>query len=105
MELTHVVERLTSDGEQQPDGAYARSVAVRTSVLHHHLIQPRFHPGAGLAPLTVPAVMPLDPPRDSTEADLLAFAVFTLDLRLRRHGHHDFLAVQSFPDRATQRFR
>src|SRR5437879_11617062 len=105
MELAHVVERLTRNSKQLPCGADSRSVAVGARMLHHHLVEPRFHTGASLAPLPVPAVMPFDAPRDSAEANLLAFVVFTLNLRVRRHAHDDFLAVQSFEDRAPHRLR
>ncbi len=71
VELAHVVDGLARDGEEQPGGAQARAVAVGAGVLHHHFVEPRLHAGVGLAALPVAAVVPLDPARDSAEADLL----------------------------------
>ena len=72
LQLADVVDGLAGDGEQQPRGADARAVAVGTGVLDHHLVEPGLHPGARFAALPVAAVVPLDPPRDAAEADLLA---------------------------------
>src|SRR6202034_1602424 len=88
VELADVVDGLSLDGKQQPGGADAGPLAVGTGVLHHHLVEPGLHPGVGFASLPVPAVLPLNPPRDPAEADLLAFRILALDLRLRRHAQY-----------------
>ena len=103
--LAEIVDGLSVDGEEQPGRADARSLAVRAGVLHHHLVEPRLHPRVRLAALPVPAVMPLDAPRDPVKADLLAFRVLALDLRLRRHPHHEFLAVEPVQDRVPHGLR
>ena len=72
VELADVVDGLAVDGEQQPRRADARAVAVGTGVLDHHLVEPRLHPGVGLAALPVAAVVALDAAGDAAEADLLA---------------------------------
>ncbi len=105
VELADLVDGLALDGEQQPGGPDARAVAIGAGVLHHHLVEPGLHPGTGFAALPVAAVVPLDAPRDSAEADLLAFRVFAFDLRLGRHADHDLLAIEPVQDRVAHRSR
>src|SRR5213075_2502875 len=70
MELADVVNGLARNGEQQPGCADPGAVAIGARVLDHHLVEPGLHPGACFASLPVAAVIPLDAPRDSAEADL-----------------------------------
>src|ERR1041385_2667914 len=39
-------------------------------VVVHETVQPGFHTGAGLSPLAIAAIVPLDTPRDAAEAEL-----------------------------------
>ena len=84
IQITHFVDGLTRDRELQPGRPEPGAVAIRAGALHHHLIQPRFHPRAGFAPLPVAAVVALDTPRDSMEADLVAVEFVALHLGVRR---------------------
>src|SRR5262249_60595439 len=92
------------NGEQTPGRTPPRALAVGADVLHHHLVEPGFHPGIRFAPLPVAAVMPLDAPRDPAEADLFAFPLAALLLGFRRHGQRDFLLVHPLEDGVTPRF-
>ena len=101
VQLAEVVDGLARDGEQEPRGADARAVAVRTDVLDHHLVEPGLHLGAGFAALTVAAIVPLDPSRDPAESHFLPFPVVTLDFCFRRRGQHDLLRVDPVQDRSA----
>jgi hypothetical protein len=68
------------DPDQQPRRTQSGAGAVRTGVLHHHLVEPFLHPRVGLATLTIAAVPALDPAGNAIEADLLAFVIVALDL-------------------------
>jgi hypothetical protein len=102
MKLPGVVDRLAADREQQPGVANPRALAVRTGVLDHHLVEPRFHFRAGFPALTVAAVVPLDPARDAAEADLLPFPVVAFDLRLGWRVQHDLFRVNPVEDGAAR---
>ena len=78
VQLAHLLDGLSRDGEQLPGGAQPPALAVGAGVLDHHLVQPLLHAGAGLAALPVAAVVALDPPGDAAEADRLALPVVAL---------------------------
>ncbi len=103
VELADVVDGLAGDGEQQPRGPDARAVAIGAGVLHHHFVEPGLHARVRLAALPVAAVVPLDPPGDSAEADLLAFPVVALHLRLGRRRRARSSASMPYEDRVAHR--
>ena len=86
VEAAHVVDRLAGDGEEQSGCPKSGALAVGAGALDHHLVQPLFHARVGFATLSIAAVLPFDSPRDSAEADLLAFPIIALDLRSRAAG-------------------
>src|SRR4029077_9615221 len=84
MQVPHVVDVLAADREEQSNGPQPRALAIGTTALHHHFVEPLLHAGARLAALAVAAIMPLDPPRDSVEPDLLALPVLAFHLCVGR---------------------
>ena len=73
VKLTQVVDTLSIDGEQQSCGPEPCSIAIRTSMLHHHFVQPGLHPGTGFASLTVAPVVAFNSAGNASEPDLLGF--------------------------------
>src|SRR5690349_11969267 len=89
VKLPDVVDRLAGNSEAQSRRAESRAVAVGTHVLHHHLVEPRLHPGASLSTLAVASIMTLDTSRDAVKADLAADAIVARHLRFGRRVYHN----------------
>ena len=104
VKLAGIVDALARNREQQPGGADARAFAVGAGVLHHHLVEPRFHAGVRFAALPIAAVMPLNAARDSSETELLAGLLFALDLRVGRQSERELLMLQAIQNRVPHRF-
>ena len=118
VELPHLVDVLALDREQQPRRAQPCATAVGADVLDHDLVEPRFHPRIGFAPLPIAAVLALDAPGNAVEADFLAFVIVALDLgfgrrgearlssdRSRRGSHCRAFSVRSFHGVSSEKFR
>jgi hypothetical protein len=103
--LPQIVNRLAGHREEQPRRPQPRAVTVRTRVLDHDLVEPRFHPGARLAALAVPAVPALDPPCDAVKTDFLPLNLVRLDLGVRRHAHRNLPRLDAVQNRLACAFR
>jgi hypothetical protein len=84
VELAEMVDVFAGDREEQSREADPRSVAVRASMLNHHLVEPCFHARARFAALPVSTVVPFDAARNSAEADFFSFPGVAFDLCVRR---------------------
>src|SRR4029078_13524703 len=72
VQLPDLVQGLAADGEEHARRADPRTVAVRTDVLAHHLVEPLLHSRVGLAALAVAAIPALDTRGDARETDFPA---------------------------------
>src|SRR5262249_15599822 len=89
MQLTELVDGAAVDREQLSRRTKACAVAVRARAFDHHFVEPRFHARIGFAPLAVPAIPALDPPRDAGKPDLAAPLIVAARLGVRRRQDLD----------------
>ncbi len=98
VQLPEAVHGAARDGKQQPRGSEARTVAIRTRALDHHLLEPGLHPRVGFTALPVPAVVALDPAGDPMEANLPSVLIVASHLCVGRRPDHDLPRVDAVKD-------
>ena len=102
VELSHVVDVLSADGEEKPRRPYPRAIAVGTGVLDHHLVEPLLHLRVRLASLPIAPVPAFDASGDAWKADLPSGPLAPRVLGARRRNQFDLLWLDAVENRLAR---